>query len=116
MLGINDDYSQPTINIDIPDLPDLETQPAANANGSNGFNVSGALQNVLNLLDGGFQIYKSVNDKIGLATSQSKVEPKPQVTVSAANPSVVFGLSTGQLLLIAGGLAALLIVPRLLRK
>ncbi len=122
-LNYNDLYDSPSIDINLPDPITAEnvnsqTQPTAKQNASSGFSLNDALKNVLGLLDNGLAIYDSINNKIGGAaekTAESQQQPK-QVVVSAAQPAFVFGLSTNQLLLIAGGLAALLILPRVLKK
>ncbi len=119
MINLNSMFDNPSLDVDLPTALSREqvdnlTQPTANANGSSGFTVNGALNSILELFDGGYQVYKSVTDKIG--TGSTTQETPQKVVVSAAQPAVVFGLSTNQLLLIAGGLAAILVIPRLLRK
>lgn len=93
------------------------TQPVANRNTSSGFNFGDAINSVLQTLDNGLSIYNKVNETVGTAQAQAQAKKTAAqaVTVSPANPSFILGLSTNQLLLIAGGLAAILIIPRLVK-
>lgn len=120
-LRYDANYDNPTLDFDLPEAVTASnvnslTQPVANAkNASSSFNFNDAIHNVLSLLDDGLSIYSKVNDITDQAASknadqQQRVSP---VTVSAAQPSFVLGLSTNQLLWIAGGLALVLILPRL---
>jgi hypothetical protein len=122
-LQYDQNYDNPTLDINLPEALtaqniDAVTQPVANQNGSGGFSFGNAIKGVLDLLDNGIEIYNKVNTVIDGASAKNnandqKVAP---VTVSSNNPSFILGLSTNQLLLIAGGLAAVLILPRLLRN
>ncbi len=122
MLNLNSMYDNPSIGLDLGDAltasdVDALTQPTANQNGSSGFSVNNALNGILNLFDRGFEVYQSVTNKIGTGQQADNANTQPnRVVVSAAQPAVVFGLSTNQLLLIAAGLTAVLVIPRLLRK
>lgn len=123
MLTYDQNYNNPTIDINLPDAVtpqnvDNLTQPIAKSGGSSGFNFNDAISGVLGLLDNGLAVYNHVNDTIGNAAAKSNAENQKvaPTVISAGNPAFVFGLSTNQLLLIAGGLAAILIVPRLLRR
>lgn len=122
-LSVND-YTDldPTIDLNLPDALtpqniDRETQPQANFNQTNGSTVTDALNGVLNLLDNGFKVYQNISDKIGTSKVEKQIQKAQLATVSAAQqPSVnVLGLSTNQLLLIAVGLAAIIVLPRLMK-
>ena len=122
MLNYNDgSFNAPSIDLDLgsavtPDNINDLTQPVANQNGSGGFSFNDALNGVLNLFNKGVEVYKSVDDVIGGAASQNAQAVQtatPTRIYLPQQPSVVFGLSTNQLLLIAAGLAAVVILPRL---
>lgn len=124
MLTYNpDDFDSPTLPLDLgvavtSDNIDALTQPVANQNNSSG-TFQNAIDNVLHLFENGKAIYDGVQDTIGTAKAQAaakKAAATQTVIVSPNNPSIVFGLNTTQLLLIAAGLTALLVIPRLLRK
>lgn len=121
-LSYDANFDNPTLDISLPEAltaqnVDAMTQPTAKVANTGGFSWTDAVKNVLSLLDQGAQTYAAVDAAIGGAEAQQRQEIKPAVvTVAPSNPAFVFGLSTPQLLLIAGGLAAVLILPRLLRK
>lgn len=117
-------YDSPTLPLDLgvavtsENIDDL-TAPVSNQNGSSKSTFQNAIDNVASLFHNGLDIYNSVQQTVGTAKAQAaakKNAASQTVVVSPSNPSVVFGLSTPQILLVVGGLAALLIIPRLLRK
>lgn len=122
MLSYDSGYDSPTIDLNLPaalTAADLDfSKPASNQNNSSGNTVKSAVDNVLALLEGGAAAYDIVNSKIAGASDKANAQQQltAPVVVSPGNPAFVFGLSTNQLLLIAGGLAAVLILPRLFRK
>ncbi len=114
-------YDSPELDVNVQAAIDAApsiVQPVANRNASSGFSFDNAINGVLGLLDNGLNIYNKVSDTIGTAQAQAQAKKTnaKAVTISPNNPSFVFGLSTTQILLIAGGLAALLIIPRLVKR
>lgn len=121
-----DIFNQPSL-----DLPDLGnpitadnvngiTQPVANQNGSGIIQTANdALKGLLGLFDTGYQVYQDVNQKTGGASaqvSQNVTAPSVVRVGTQQQPAFVLGLSVNQILLIAGGLAAILIIPRLIKR
>jgi hypothetical protein len=123
-LQYDANFDNPTLDINLPEAitdknVNKATQPVANSNGSGGFNFGEAIGAVLGQLENGINIWKEVDSLTGGAASKSNTEEVKKtapVVVSPTNPSFVFGLSTTQLLLIAGGLAAIIILPRVLKR
>ena len=111
---LNYDFGQA---VDASNIDSL-TQPAANQNGTTGFNFNDVTKGILNLFDNGLAIYQKVNAVTGGASSrtseQQKTAGSPQV--SAASSPVAFGLNQTQLLWIAGGLGVILVISLTSRK
>lgn len=119
-----DSFDSPTLPLDLgaavtAENIDALTKPVANQNNSGGSTFQNAIDNVLDLFEGGKRIYDGVQETIGTAKAQAaakKAAATQTVVVSPGNASLVLGLNTTQLALIAGGLAVLLILPRLMRR
>lgn len=118
-----DSFDSPTLPLDLgvavtSENIDALTQPVKKQNGSSGSTFQNAIDNVLDLFDNGKKIYDGVMDTIGTAKAQAaqKKAQAQTVVVAPANASVILGLNTNQLILITVGLAALVVVPKLLRR
>jgi hypothetical protein len=117
-------------NVDQPTLPidfgtsvedQINAKPISNVNGTGGFNWNDALKSVVNMFDSGLDAYNSVQTSIGQAQikqsqTQAQVSTTRQTLAPAATAPMVMGLNQTQMLWIAGGLAAVLVVSMISRR
>ncbi len=121
-------YDSPSIDLNLPAALtandfNAPVTPAANQNQSQGFNFNDAISNVLKLFDTGVQVYKSVDQVTAGAASSNANEQKnaAQAQAQAAQAQVITISGTLQkyqnyLIIAAVGLAAVLIIPRLIKR
>jgi len=118
-LLLEDNVSSPTLPLDFGAAVTPESlqpiSPTANQNGTSGFSWDAAVNSVLKMFDTGVNVYNEVQNKVGAAQvnaaqQQQTVSTQRQIVVPATQQPLILGLNQTQLLWIAGGLGAILVV------